>query len=346
MIPTIIGGEWEPRAVAALWVVHAIGLLLVMATLGWLVWTIRRPARWTDLIVYGLAIVVMVVVPRLCVDLESLEWLTGVYVFWLSVLAVGGLLLTIARLRKPQRTISLGCLLPILGGPSLIVVMVCTATPQAREAANRTTCKSHLKQIGLALHNYHDTHAVFPASVTGEPAVSWRILLLPYLAQAPLHATYDQTKPWDSPVNDLLSKGRVWVYECPSNTHHRDAAGRFRADFAMLTGSGAFGDTSRTVARDDITDGVSNTIAIVEASGLRIIWTEPRDFDVTKGPIGIDIRGESGLESPGMLSSYLSHGAHALMADGSVKFIKKSVDPELLKKLTTIDGGEMIDQEF
>ncbi len=345
-MPTIIGGEWEPRAVAAAWVVHAIGLLFVLAMLAWLSWTTRRAARWTDLIPYGLAIVAMIVVPPLCLDLESLESLPAPYVSWLFIVAMGGLFLTISRRLWPKRTVNLVGVLLILTAPALLVSPLWRAVSQAREATKRTTCNNHLKQIGLGLHNYHDTYSVFPSAVTGEPFVSWRIRLLPYLDQAPLYATYDQAKRWDSPVNDLLSKGRVWVYECPSNTHHRDAAGRFRTDFAMLTGDGAFGDTSRTVARDDITDGVSNTIAIVEASGLRIIWTEPRDFDVTKGPIGIDIKGETGLDSPGMLSSYLSLGAHALMADGSVKFIKKSVDPELLKKLTTIDGGETIGQEF
>lgn len=345
-MPTIIGGEWEPSAVAAAWVVSTIGLLLVMATLGWLIWTTRRPSRWTDLVPYGAAIVAMVAVPQLCLDLESLEGLFAPYVFWLIVVATGGLFLALSRQIRPKRTVNLVGVLLILTLPALLVGPLARAVSQAREAANRTTCKSHLKQVGLALHNYHDTYSVYPAAVTGDPAVSWRILLLPYLNELPLYATYDQTKPWDSPVNDLLSKGRVWVYECPSNTHHRDAAGRFRTDFAMLTGRGTFGDTSRTVAIDDITDGASNTIAIVEASGLRIIWTEPRDFDVTTGPIGIDIKGETGLDSPGMLSSYLSLGAHALLADGSVQFIKKSIDPEVLKKLTTIDRDGTIGQDF
>jgi hypothetical protein len=345
-MPTIIGGEWEPRAVAAAWVVHAIGLLFVLATLGWLSWTTRRAARWTDLIPYGLAIVAMITVPPRCLDLESLEALPAPYVSWLFIVAMAGLFLTISRRRRPQRTVNLVGVLLILTVPALLVAPLSRMVSQAREATKRTTCKSHLKQVGLALHNYHDTYSVYPAGVTGNPAVSWRILLLPYLAQAPLYATYDQTKPWDSPANDLLSKGRVWVYECPSNTHHRDSAGRFRTDFAMLTGNGAFGDPSRAVAIDDITDGASNTIAIVEASGLQIIWTEPRDFDVTKGPIGINLKGASGIESPGMMSSYHVQGAYAAMVDGSVKFIKKSIDPELLKKLTTIDGGEKIDQEF
>ncbi|MDB5343489.1 MAG: hypothetical protein JWP89_1866 [Schlesneria sp.] len=345
-MPTIIGGEWEPRAVAAFWSINAMGLPLVLAMLGWLSWTTRRAARWTDLIVYGLAIVAMIAVPRLCLDLESLESLPVPYVLWLFVVGMAGLFLTISRWLWPQRAVNLGGLLLILVAPALLVGPLLTAVSQAREAAKRTTCKSHLKQIGLGLHNYHETYSVFPAAVTGEPDVSWRILLLPYLNELPLSATYDQTKPWDSPVNDLLSKGRVWVYECPSNTHHRDAAGRFRTDFAMLTGKGAFGDTSRTVAIDDITDGASNTIAIVEASGLQIIWTEPRDFDVTKGPIGINLKGASGFESPGMMSSYHTKGAYAILASGHVQFINKSIDPELLKKLTTIDREGTIGQDF
>lgn len=252
------------------------------------------------------------------------------------------------RNRSPilNRGFTLIELLVVIAIIAVLIALLLPAVQQAREAARRTQCKNNLKQIGLALHNYHDTYSVFPAAVTGDPAVSWRILLLPYLSEVPLYATYDLTKPWDAPVNDLLSKGRVWVYECPSNTHHRDAAGRFRTDFAMLTGKGAFGDTTRTVAIDDITDGASNTTAIVEASGLQIIWTHPRDFDVTTGPIGINLKGASGIESPGMMSSYHAQGAYALLADGRVQFIKKTFDPEVLKKLTTIDREGTIGLDY
>lgn len=345
-MPTTIGGEWAPRAIAAFWLVNAMGITLVIATLGWLIWTTRRAARWTDLIWYGLAVIAMIAVPRLCLDLDSLEILSAPHISWLSLVGTGGLILTIARRRRPQRKVNLSFLLVALTAPALLTYPLWRAVSQAREAANRTTCKSHLKQIGLALHNYQNASSAFPAAAIGNPAVSWRVLLLPYLEQGPLYATYDQTKSWDSPKNDPLSKGRVWVYECPSETSHRLDTGRFRTDFAMLTGDGAFGGGSGPVTTDDITDGQSNTIAVVEASGLRIIWTEPRDFDVTTAPIGVNMKGTTDLDSPGMLSSYLGIGAHALMADGSVRLIRKSIDPELLKKLTTIDGGETINQEF
>ena len=96
----------------------------------------------------------------------------------------------------------------------LAVAVVLFFPPQrmAREAARRTQCKNNLKQIGLALHNYHDEYGAFPPAYTvdadGKPLHSWRTLLLPYLDQRPLYATIDLTKAWDDPANAEACKKR------------------------------------------------------------------------------------------------------------------------------------------
>ena len=345
-----IGGHWEPRVLAVLLTIHTVGLLLILASCIRLFLTTRRPVRRTDLIWWVFAILLAYIValrlPEHLVVADAVFLSVIGYAFWLWLVAVTGVVLTVYRLRYPARALKMGCLFTFLGTPSLLVVMAVSASPLAREATRRATCRSHLKQIGLALHNYVDADGVFPAAASGEPAVTWRVLLLPYLDQKPLYAVYDRAKTWDSPANNALAMRRVSVYECGSNVHHEDSLGRFHTDFVMVTGNGTFGGNPAGTKLADITDGTLNTIAIVEASGLQIVWTEPRDFDATTQPIGINLKGTGSTDSPGMMSSNHRGGAHVLMADGSTRFISQSIDSAVLKKLTTIAGGDVVDTDF
>lgn len=81
-------------------------------------------------------------------------------------------------------------LLVVIAIIAVLIALLLPAVQQAREAARRTQCKNNLKQIGLALHNYHDTHSRFPigvnSSVPGGWGVSFWVGLLPYVDQAPL----------------------------------------------------------------------------------------------------------------------------------------------------------------
>lgn len=82
-------------------------------------------------------------------------------------------------------------LLVVIAIIAVLIALLLPAVQQAREAARRTQCKNHLKQLGLALHNYHDTFLVFPgASYCGVPGSStiahchtWLESLLPYIDQ-------------------------------------------------------------------------------------------------------------------------------------------------------------------
>jgi len=93
-------------------------------------------------------------------------------------------------------------LLVVIAIIAILIALLLPAVQQAREAARRTQCRNHLKQMGLALHNYHDAHNVFPpGQIRGrDPATgiergngfSWGALILPYMDQAPL---YNQLNP-------------------------------------------------------------------------------------------------------------------------------------------------------
>ena len=97
----------------------------------------------------------------------------------------------------------------LLGCGGILVALLLPAVSAAREAARRTQCMNHLKQVALALHNYHDVFQAFPPAYTvdedGKPLHSWRTLILPYLEQAALYEQIDLSKPWDAPENRHLA---------------------------------------------------------------------------------------------------------------------------------------------
>jgi len=96
------------------------------------------------------------------------------------------------------------------------VALLLPSVTRGREAARRTQCKNNLKQIMLALHNYHDEYHAFPPAFTtdcdGNRLHSWRTLILPYLDQQQLYTTIDLSKPWNDPANAEAFKTTVHVY--------------------------------------------------------------------------------------------------------------------------------------
>ncbi|MHC2070922.1 DUF1559 family PulG-like putative transporter [Bremerella sp. T1] len=120
-------------------------------------------------------------------------------------------------------------LLVVIAIIGVLIALLLPAVQQAREAARRMTCSNHQKQLGLALHNYHDTHRVFPPGVfadglndalnTPPHSMSWMPTLLPFLEQAALH---DQLQPFMESRNsnafpsDLMNT-KIEMLMCPSD---------------------------------------------------------------------------------------------------------------------------------
>ena len=90
------------------------------------------------------------------------------------------------KMRSRRNGFTLIELLVVIAIIAVLIALLLPAVQQAREAARRTQCKNHVKQMGLALHNYHDTHLIFPAgNIIG--AWSFKTMLLPYMDQANLY---------------------------------------------------------------------------------------------------------------------------------------------------------------
>jgi prepilin-type processing-associated H-X9-DG protein len=227
--------------------------------------------------------------------------------------------------------ISFGVLV-ICGGVGLALLL--PAVQQAREAARRSQCKNNLKQIGLALHNYHETYQAFPpayvADAGGKPMHSWRVLILPFLDQQGLYNEYNFSEPWDGPGNSRLLARIPPQYVCVS---HPNAVGSTTTAYAAVFGEHCVFRGTEPVKIPDITDGASDTLLVVEAGDAGIPWMKPEDIDIAKHP---SLGDQSGF------SSRHIGGVHALMCDGSVRFLPQSLDPQTLKALFTRDGKDIV----
>jgi prepilin-type N-terminal cleavage/methylation domain-containing protein len=225
-------------------------------------------------------------------------------------------------------------LLVVIAIIAVLVALLLPAVQQAREAARRSQCKNNLKQIALALHNYHEVYGAFPpayvADASGKPMHSWRVLILPFLEASPLYSEYNFSEPWDGPNNSRLLSRMPPVYACPS---HGNAPGGTTTAYAAVFGEHCVFRGSEPVKFMDIPDGLSNTLIVAEATEAGIPWMKPEDVDIAKHPSLGDRAG---------FSSNHTGGIHALLGDGSVRFIAQSLPEQVLKALSTRDGSEPI----
>lgn len=249
---------------------------------------------------------------------------------------------------RPRPTGVTSRLIWILGGAMLMLgiagmITLYLAVTNAQHAPRRSQCKNNLKQIGLALHNYHDEYHAFPPAFVpddqGRPMHSWRVLILPYLDQAALYKEYRFDEAWDGP-NNLRLAGRIAdVFRCPSESGEEPPATQWTSYVAVVGPDNAWaGSSSRTIA--DVQDGLSNTLLIVEVADSGIHWMEPRDLHVSQMAPTINPKGGQGI------SSRHTGGAHALLGDGAVRYLSETMSAESVRGLLTITGGERPPENF
>ncbi len=222
----------------------------------------------------------------------------------------------------------------VCGG--ILVALMFPAVQAAREAARRTSCANNLKQIGLAMHNYHDVYGSLPPAYTvdedGRPLHSWRTLILPFMEQQALYQKIDFSKPWDAPENRQISQTVVPTYHCPSTV--TDPA--MTTYVAVIDPRGIMSGPEPTVIRQ-VSDGLANTILLVETSPDHAVnWMSPDDIDLQRF---LD-RGATHQQGahPG--------GTHLLIGDGAVKFLADSAAAPLREALVTKDGNEDLSGDF
>lgn len=205
------------------------------------------------------------------------------------------------------------------------------ATGKMRTASAAAQSANNLKQIALAMHNYHDTYGAFPPAAvcdkTGKPLLSWRVLILPYIEQQNLFKEFKLDEPWDSEHNKKLLAKMPKTYALPGITKDGGTETYYRA----WVGNGAGLDWLTGTRITSITDGTSNTIMCMTAA-KPAPWTKPDelefdpDKDMTK-LVGFLIDGK----------------AQAAFYDGSVRTMTpKELSKDRLHPYITRSGGEVI----
>jgi hypothetical protein len=212
------------------------------------------------------------------------------------------------------------------------------------ELSRRSACVVNLKQIALALHNYHDTYGTFPpayvADEDGRPMHSWRVLILPFLESSDVYSKYRFDEPWDGPHNRLLADRMPYAYRCPSES--RTSPPSHMTSYVAVVGPETVwpGRSSRSLG--ELTDGAGNTLLVVESHCSGIHWMEPRDLSVYQMARTINARGGQGICSCHGASQRGSAGlvAHAVLADASARVLPSDLAKDRLQALLTIAGGE------
>jgi prepilin-type N-terminal cleavage/methylation domain-containing protein/prepilin-type processing-associated H-X9-DG protein len=321
------------------------------------------------------------------------------------------------RLRgsHPERGFTLIELLLVIGMIGVLVGLLLPAVQSAREAARRMSCRNNLKQIGLAMHGYHDVWHDFPPAYLAPPLTGlelgagwgWGMLILPYSEHRPLYdaANFDlgfgevQVDRPDFPgglyANNTVRRTRITTFLCPSggggdgpidmgydSAHFGDSPGQYIASAGWmdssrspLQGAGVLYPNSR-VAIGDVRDGTSATLMIGERSRnlADAAWagafgsrSEPGPLctkrgwpvkscvgmmfllmgrtgpstDVLSGsaPGGNSLDRQAGADG---FASLHPGGCLFLFCDGSVRFIKETAAPQVVRALASRAGGEVV----
>jgi hypothetical protein len=208
----------------------------------------------------------------------------GVLSLWLPVLAtIPALILGFVGLRDIERSrgrltgrgLAIGGMIAAaaLTFVSLgVYALVYLGYRTQQAAVQRTISRNNLMQIGIALHNYHDTNNVLPEAQRN--GLSWRVLILPYIEQGDLYDQFRLDQPWDSPTNIKLLSKMPKLYRCP-----RYPAEEGMTYYQALTGPQTVMGNQGGLSLMAITNanGTSNTIVVVEA-GDPVPWTKPDEL--------------------------------------------------------------------
>ena len=264
----------------------------------------------------------------------------------------------------------------------ILVALLLPAVQYAREAARRSQCTNNLKQIGLAVHHYHDTHGRLPLGWVGAapdaaPGWGWGTAILPYLEQNNVYSTgMNRNLSIADPVNQAAREQILSSYLCPSDiggpqfmlgappggvesvdggpplflVSRSNYVGNFgteEIEDAPGDGGGVFFYHSR-VRFADMIDGQSTTLMVGERSSRLggSVWTgviEGASEEMARVVGVVDHPPNDPVAHFDDFSSFHATGAHFVFGDGSVSIIASNIDEVVYKALSTRAGREVVE---
>jgi RNA polymerase sigma factor (sigma-70 family) len=202
--------------------------------------------------------------------------------------------------------------------------------PQVKEAMARTKSANNLKQLLLALHNFHDTYGRLPGvaitSTDGTPLLSWRVAILPFIEQDNLYRQFHLNEPWNSAHNRTLIGKIPMLYVRPGEAPKAP----FKTYYRSFVGPDAFfsGHGGRKMP-DSFPKGTSNALAIFEA-GEGVVWTAPDEIPYS-------------VERPlPPFGNWFTNGFHIGLMDGSVRMLPHKFDETIMRGLISVAEGQVV----
>lgn len=166
-------------------------------------------------------------------------------------------------------------------------------------------------------------------------------MLLPFLDEQALYADYRFDEPWDGPNNSLLAERIPEIFRCPSfvksRAHHPRAGevSNVMSNYVAVMEPGTVISDETPVSYLDIADGTSNAIVLIESRNHSVHWMNPVDISTDDLIRDLSATGDENR------ANHIS-GIHVLLADGTVRFISRSIDKVTLRRLLTHSDGEMV----
>ena len=194
-----------------------------------------------------------------------------------------------------RRAFTLVELLVVIAIIGVLVALLLPAVQSAREAARRTQCANNLKQMGIGVHNYHDTFQKLPFGWSDRGA-GWTTMLLPYIEQKPLWDTlsFNESDNWDSPnsANQRACGTFITTFRCPSmgnipkHVDNQGIPGRVPSSYRGVASSTADSDDPGTSAK-------KRSLEELDMEGLFFCCSHVRLAEITDGSSNTFMIGES-----------------------------------------------------
>jgi len=193
--------------------------------------------------------------------------------------------------------------------------------------AQKKQAENNLKQIMIAIHSYHDATGLWPQDTAG--GLSWRVHLLPYLEEEALYKKFDLNGSWDSDTNKKLIEDMPKVF-APTRAMNVGKGETFLRGFGGTNvGTAGVFQLGQRITLVNVTDGTSNTLAVIDA-GEAVTWTQA----------GTDLDPDA-KEFPKLGKMIDGDYFFAAMCDGSVRKVTRKFDEKELKAFISRCGGEV-----